>query len=85
MNRYKIPPQHRKIIADQLRQALEEDWDSQITSLAANAMVDLMAQKLGPHIYNQAIAHAIDTTQQRMQLLEEDLYALAATVPYLDD
>lgn len=84
MARYQIPSPHKKMIAQRVRQMLAEDWEAEISGLAAYALVDFMAQELGPHIYNQAIAHAMKTMAQRMDMLEEDLYALEAPVPPLE-
>lgn len=85
MTRYKIPPQYKKLITERVRQFLVQEWECEINGLAAYSLVEMMAEELGPHIYNQAIAHAIKTMDQRLNLLEEDLYALEVPVPPLDD
>lgn len=65
----------REMIRDIQNFFLEERGE-EIGELAAEVCFEFIKDRLGPVFYNAAIRDAREITEQRMQTLEEDLYAL---------
>ncbi len=72
-----------KLSAEQKRQMIEEiqtyfleERGEEVGEIAAEICFDFIKDRLGPVFYNAAIRDAREVTEQRMQVLEEDLYAL---------
>ncbi|MBS4208394.1 DUF2164 family protein [Bacillus sp. FJAT-50079] len=53
-----------------------EERGEEIGEIAAEICFEFIKDRLGPVFYNMAIHDARDIVEQRMQTLEEDLYAL---------
>jgi uncharacterized protein (DUF2164 family) len=67
------------IIEDIQRYYYQENGD-EIGELAAENLLEFIKESIGPHFYNQAIKDAKNLVEQRMQTLEEDLYALERSI-----
>ncbi|WP_432806314.1 DUF2164 family protein [Lederbergia citrisecunda] len=53
-----------------------EERGEEIGEIAAETCFEFIKDRLGPVFYNAAIRDAREIAEQRMQTLEEDLYAL---------
>jgi uncharacterized protein (DUF2164 family) len=67
------------MIEDIQRYYYQENGD-EIGELAAENLLEFIKESIGPHFYNQAIKDAKNLVEQRMQTLEEDLYALERSI-----
>lgn len=65
----------REMIKD-IQQFFWEERGEEIGELAAEVCFDFIKDRFGPVFYNAAIRDAREIAEQRMQTLEEDLYAL---------
>lgn len=54
----------------------QEERGEEIGELAAEIYFEFIKDRLGPVFYNYALHEARSIAEQRMQVLEEDLYAL---------
>ncbi|WP_150270271.1 DUF2164 domain-containing protein [Paenibacillus tepidiphilus] len=76
MKPMKLPREQRERITENIRAYFETERGEEIGALAADNLLEFFLQELGPHIYNGALGDCRTMVQQRMQGLEEDLYAL---------
>jgi len=72
----KLPKEQRDQIIEQIQQFFELERSETIGTLAAGEVLDFMIKEIGPYLYNQAINDARATVLERMQTLEDELYAL---------
>lgn len=72
----KLPKEQRDQIIEQIQHFFEMERSETIGTLAAGEMLDFMIKEIGPHLYNHAINDARATVLERMQTLEDELYAL---------
>lgn len=72
----KLPKEQRDQIIEQIQQFFELERSETIGTLAAGEVLDFMIKEIGPHLYNHAINVARNTLLERMQTLEDELYAL---------
>lgn len=72
----KIPKEQKQELIANVQDYYYSEFSDEIGELAAENLVDFMLKELSPYIYNQAIADARATVEQKMLSLEEDLYAL---------
>jgi uncharacterized protein (DUF2164 family) len=63
----------RKKCIDEVITRLEEQGDSPFGVIAAEELIDIVAQNIGPDIYNLAIQDARKLLQNRLSDLETDL------------
>lgn len=66
----------REIITENIRAFFEAERGETIGHLAADHLLDFFVKELGPVIYNGALGDCRTLVEQRMQSLEEDIYAL---------
>ncbi|QAY65318.1 DUF2164 domain-containing protein [Paenibacillus protaetiae] len=76
MNAFKLPREQKEQLISSLQRFFEMERSESIGSVAAEQLLDHMLQELGPFIYNQAITDARQTVMERMQAMEDELYAL---------
>lgn len=72
----KLSKEQREIIVENIRSHFEAERDETIGHLAADNLLDFFLKELGPSIYNEALKDCRTLVGQRMQSLEEDIYAL---------
>lgn len=76
MKPMKLPKEQREIITENIRIFFETERGESIGHLAADHILDFFLNELGPVIYNGALGDCRTLVEQRMQSLEEDIYAL---------
>lgn len=72
----KLPREKKDQIIEQLQHYFEHERSETIGTIAAEQMLDFMIKEIGPHVYNQAISDSRKAVLERMQTLEDELYAL---------
>ncbi len=72
MTNIELSAENKKTAIDEIKQFFEQERDETLGDLASGIILDFILEKIGPHIYNQAIAD----TQTYMSEKVEDLYAL---------
>lgn len=72
-----------KLSLEKKREMIQEIQDfflkergEEIGEFAADICFEFIKERLGPVFYNEGIRDAREVAEQRMQMLEEDLYAL---------
>ncbi|NQX47109.1 DUF2164 domain-containing protein [Paenibacillus tritici] len=76
MKPVKLPKEQRDMINDNIRAYFEAERGETIGHLAADNLLEFFLKELGPAIYNGALSDCRTLVGQRMQALEEDIYAL---------
>ncbi|AHV99421.1 DUF2164 domain-containing protein [Paenibacillus sp. 7124] len=76
MKPIKLPKEQREAMLDHIQSYFELERGESIGRLAADSLLDFFMNELGPAVYNQALSDCRTLTAQRMQGLEEDIYAL---------
>ncbi|WP_405104930.1 DUF2164 domain-containing protein [Paenibacillus sp. FSL K6-1217] len=76
MKPVKLPKEQREMITDNIRAYFEVERGETIGHLAADNLLEFFMKELGPAIYNGALSDCRTLALQRMQALEEDIYAL---------
>ncbi|MEV5025138.1 DUF2164 domain-containing protein [Paenibacillus sp. LPE1-1-1.1] len=72
----KLPKEQKEQLAASIQRYFELERSETIGSIAAEQLLDFMIQEIGPHLYNHAINDARKAVLERMQTLEDELYAL---------
>lgn len=72
----KLPKEQRDAMIEDIRHFFEMERDEIIGHLAADHLLEFFLQEIGPAVYNQALSDCRILAGQRMQSLEEDIYAL---------
>jgi uncharacterized protein (DUF2164 family) len=70
MKRIKLSKEEEKLALEEIIHFFDKERDEEIGNLAAVMLLEFFVEKLGPSIYNQAIADA----QKYMTSKAEDLY-----------
>ncbi|WP_310830573.1 DUF2164 domain-containing protein [Paenibacillus pedocola] len=76
MKPIKLPKEQRDLITENIRVYFEAERGETIGHLAADNLLEFFLKELGPAIYNGALSDCRTLAVQRMQSLEEDIYAL---------
>ncbi|CAM4463454.1 uncharacterized protein (DUF2164 family) [Paenibacillus endophyticus] len=72
----KLPKEQKEQLTGKIQQYFELERSETIGSIAAEQLLDFVIQEIGPHLYNHAISDARKAVLERMQTLEDELYAL---------
>ncbi|WP_410511502.1 DUF2164 domain-containing protein [Paenibacillus sp. BR2-3] len=76
----KLPKEEKDEIIDNVRTYFENERSEIIGDLAAEQLIDFMIKELGPYIYNKAITDARVMLNERINQIEDELYALEKPV-----
>lgn len=72
----KFPREQKDEMIGRIQRYFELERSETIGTVAADQLLDFMIRELGPFVYNQAIQDARKTVAERMQSMEDELYAL---------
>ncbi|WP_169083405.1 DUF2164 domain-containing protein [Paenibacillus sp. PL91] len=72
----KLPKEQKEQLTGRIQQYFELERSETLGSIAAEQLLEFMIQEIGPHLYNHAINDARKAVLERMQTLEDELYAL---------
>jgi len=72
----KLPKEQKDQLISSIQQYFELERSETLGSIAAEQLLDFMIKEIGPHVYNHAIKDARKTVLERMQTMEDELYAL---------
>lgn len=72
----KLPLAEKERIIEEIIVYMEKERGETLGRLAAEQLMDFMLEQLGPAVYNHAVADARSLAVERLQGLEEDLFAL---------
>ncbi|MBW8349538.1 DUF2164 domain-containing protein [Bacillus sp. IITD106] len=72
----KLSTEKKREMIREIQQFFWDERGEEIGEIAAEACFEFIKDRLGPFFYNAAIRDAREIAEQRMQTLEEDLYAL---------
>ncbi|WP_337098491.1 DUF2164 domain-containing protein [Paenibacillus sp. YIM B09110] len=76
----KLTKENKQQLVNELQGYFELERSEEIGTLAAEQLLDFMIEQLGPFLYNHAMSDARKTVLERMQSLEDELYALEKPV-----
>ncbi|OCT14446.1 hypothetical protein A8709_26945 [Paenibacillus pectinilyticus] len=75
----KLPKDEKDALISDLQEHLDMELGVTVGQIAAEQLLDYMLQQLTGPIYNQAIEDALKGVRDRMNVLEDDLYAMKVT------
>ncbi|WP_027964130.1 DUF2164 domain-containing protein [Halalkalibacillus halophilus] len=73
---FNLPKESKDQIKDTLKLYFQNEREEEIGDLAAENLLELIANEIGPHFYNQGVKDSKEMCEQRMMSLEEDLLSL---------
>ncbi|SEU12939.1 DUF2164 domain-containing protein [Paenibacillus sp. NFR01] len=76
MKPLKLPREQRELMIEHIRTYFDMERGEELGHLAADNLLEFFLQELGPAVYNAALSDCRTLAAQRMQSLEEDIYAL---------
>ncbi|GGG86668.1 DUF2164 domain-containing protein [Paenibacillus radicis (ex Gao et al. 2016)] len=80
MMKLKLEREQKEALVERVQSFFELERDESIGTIAAEQLLDYMLAELGPYVYNQAITDARKTVTERLQSVEDELYALEQSV-----
>jgi uncharacterized protein (DUF2164 family) len=83
MLQFKFPREQKEQLIENIKAYFLEERSEEIGNIAAEALLDYMITEIGPLIYNQAIGDSRKLINEKMQAVEDDLYALEKPVDLL--
>ncbi|PYI54636.1 DUF2164 domain-containing protein [Paenibacillus flagellatus] len=72
----KLTKEERAEIVKDVQAFFEEERSETIGDLAAEHILDFMMKAIGPYVYNKALSDARGLINERVNQIEDDLYAL---------
>jgi uncharacterized protein (DUF2164 family) len=72
----KIPRDEKEVLIEKVQHYFQVERGEEVGSIAAEMLLDFILKEGAPYIYNQAIHDARKVLQERIGLLEEELYTL---------
>lgn len=72
----KLPREEKLQLVHRLQHYFETERGESIGELGAEQLVDFMIGAIGPYVYNAAISDARNVFQEKMNQLDDELYAL---------
>ncbi|MBO9599404.1 MAG: DUF2164 domain-containing protein [Cohnella sp.] len=72
----KLPREEKLQLVHRLQHYFETERGESIGDLAAEQLVDFMIGAIGPYVYNAAISDTRNVFQEKMNQLDDELYAL---------
>lgn len=81
MKPLRMPREEKLQLVYRVQQYFETERGESIGELGAEQFVDFMIGELSPYLYNAAIADARGVFQEKMNQLDDELYALEKPKP----
>lgn len=72
----KLTLEKKRQMIQEIQEFFLKERGEEIGEFAAEICFEFIKERLGPVFYNEGIRDAREVAEQRLQLLEEDLYAL---------
>lgn len=76
MQQFRLPKEAKDRMQDEIIRYFETERSEALGRLAAEQLLEFMLATVGPAVYNQALTDARSLLAERMQNLDDDLYAL---------
>lgn len=76
----RLPREDKLQLIHRLQSFFETERGERIGELAAEQLVDFVLKEAGPYVYNAAIAEVRSVFQDKMNQLDDELYALEKPV-----
>ncbi len=72
----KLSLEKKRQMIQEIQEFFLKERGEEIGEFSAEICFEFIKERLGPIFYNEGIRDAREVAEQRMQMLEEDLYAL---------
>ncbi|CDQ21405.1 DUF2164 domain-containing protein [Halobacillus karajensis] len=73
---FNIPKEQRRIMIEEIQQFFLNERDEEISSFAAENVLNFFQSSLAPHFYNNAVNDAIKVLEQQYSSIEEEVRTL---------
>lgn len=80
MNVFKLPKEQKDELTSRVQTFFIDERSEELGSIAAQSILEFMLKELGPIIYNQAMDDARRLVKEKMESMENDLYAMEKSV-----
>lgn len=71
-----LSPELKRRMIEEIQDYFLRERDEEIGEIGAEICFEFIKERLGPVFYNEALREARESAEQKMQMLEDDLYAL---------
>jgi len=72
----KLPKEEKDDIVQNVQTYFEVERSETIGALGAEQLIDFMIKELGPYIYNKAVADARILINEKVNQIDDELYAI---------
>lgn len=80
MAKIEFTQQQKDTIVERLQDYMGSELDVELGQFDAEFLLDFITKELGGHFYNKGIEDARTVFEQRVQSIDEDLYAIEQDV-----
>lgn len=80
MAKIEFTQQQKDVIVERLQDYMSSELDIDLGQFDAEFLLDFITNELGGHFYNKGIQDARTVFEQRVQSIDEDLYAIEQDV-----
>ena len=76
MSKIEFSNQQKEQIVNKLQSYFEQQLDQELGQFDAEFLLDFVSKELGAFYYNQGLQDARTVLEQRLQTIDDDLYAI---------
>lgn len=76
MSEIEFSNQQKEQIVNKLQSYFEQQLDQELGQFDAEFLLDFISKELGSYYYNQGLQDARNVLEQRLQTIDDDLYAI---------
>ena len=80
MAKIEFDQQQKEVMVTRLQDYMASELDVELGQFDAEFLLDFISNELGGHFYNKGIQDARAVFEQRVQSIDEDLYAIEQEV-----
>lgn len=76
----KLRKEDKEQLITAIQQFFFDERGEEVGNIAAETVLDFMIKQLGPYLYNEGIKDAQKLIMERMQSMDDDLYAMKKSI-----
>jgi uncharacterized protein (DUF2164 family) len=72
--RIRLSPERRSALVEAIRRYAREEWEEELSTFRAEALLDFFVAELGPPVYNQGVRDAAGYVADKLADIEGDVF-----------
>jgi uncharacterized protein (DUF2164 family) len=72
--RIRLSPERRSALVEAIRRYAREEWEEELSTFRAEALLDFFVAGLGPPVYNQGVRDAAGYVAEKLADIEGDVF-----------